>query len=96
MTDAPVDRMPPIYPGEIIREDILNGLDMSVNAFAIALRVPQSRMAAIVAERRGISADTALRLARYLGSTPDFWSRLQASYDLKTAELTSGKEADKR
>ena len=90
MTDPPIDRMPPMHPGEIIREDILNELGLSVNALAIALRVTQSRMADIVAGRRGITADTALRLARYLGSTPEFWLRLQADYDLKLAEQNSG------
>jgi addiction module HigA family antidote len=86
MVEIPVDHMPPIHPGEIIREDILNELGLSVHAFSLALQVPYSRMADIVAGRRGISADTALRLARYLGSTPEFWLRLQADYDLKVAQ----------
>ena len=92
MTDIPINRLPPVHPGEIIREDILEPLGMSVNALAMALRVPQSRMAEIVACRRGITSDTALRLARYLGSTPDFWMRLQAEYDLKMAISEHGPE----
>jgi addiction module HigA family antidote len=92
MTDVPIDRMPPVHPGEIIRFDILEPLGMSVTALAMALRVPQSRMAEIVAGRRGVSADTALRLARYLNSTPDFWLRLQADYDLRVASEQSGTE----
>ena len=92
MTDIPVNRMPPVHPGEILREDVLAPLGMSVNALALALRVPQNRMAEIVAGRRGITGDTALRLARYLGTTPDFWVRLQADYDLKVAAGAHGPE----
>ena len=84
--------MAPVHPGEILREDVLNELGMSANAFAQALGVPTNRITAILAERRSITADTALRLARYLGGDPEFWLTLQQSYDLRRAEIASGKE----
>jgi addiction module HigA family antidote len=67
------------HPGETIREDFLKPLGMSVNKLALELRVPATRMAEIAHGRRGISADTALRLARYFNTTPKFWLNLQAS-----------------
>ena len=80
-------RVPFPHPGETIREDYLKPLGMSVNALAIELRVPATRMLEIVNSRRGITADTALRLARYFNTTPKFWLNLQTSYDLAvTAE----------
>src|SRR5271169_2223970 len=82
-----MDRIPFPHPGETIREDFLKPLRMSVNKLALELRVPATRMTEIVHARRGITADTALRLARYFNTTPKFWLNLQASYDLaKTAE----------
>ncbi len=75
-----------IHPGEILREDYLKPLGLSVNRLALALRVPATRMAEIVHQRRGISPDTALRLARYFQTTPRFWLNLQAAFDLETAE----------
>jgi addiction module HigA family antidote len=72
----------PTHPGEYLREDFLVPLGLSANALALALRVPVTRISEIVRERRGITADTALRLARYFGTTPDFWMRMQMSYDL--------------
>jgi len=81
------DRIPFPHPGETIREDYLKPLGMSVNALALELRVPATRMLEIVNGRRGITADTALRLARYFNTTPKFWLNLQTSYDLAvTAE----------
>jgi addiction module HigA family antidote len=74
-----------IHPGEFLREDFLTPLGLSANALAIALRVPVTRISEIVRERRGITADTALRLARYFGTTPDFWMKMQVSYDLALA-----------
>ncbi len=76
------DRIPFPHPGETIREDYLKPLKMSINKLALELRVPATRMTEIVNGRRGISADTALRLARYLNTTPRFWLNLQASYEL--------------
>lgn len=79
----------PIHPGEFLREDFLVPLRLSANALALALRVPVTRISEIVRERRGITADTALRLARYFGTTPDFWMKMQASYDLALAHRES-------
>ena len=82
-----VNRMPPVHPGEILREDFLVPLDMSVNALSIELGVPATRMHEIVNGRRAISADTAKRLACYFGGGDDaanWWLALQAVYDLKT------------
>ena len=75
----------PIHPGELLREDFLVPLGLSANALALALRVPVTRISEIVRERRGITADTALRLARYFGTTPDFWMKMQMTYDLAIA-----------
>jgi len=80
------NKMRPIHPGEILREEFLIPLDMSVNALAIALRVPATRIHEIVKERRSISPDTALRLARYFGASAEFWLNLQSSYDLRLAK----------
>jgi addiction module HigA family antidote len=82
--------MRPVHPGEILREDVLDELGMSANALAKALDVPANRITAILSGERGITADTALRLARYLGSSPEFWLNLQQAYDLRTAEIEAG------
>ena len=74
-----------IHPGEILREEFMKPMGISQNALAIALRVPATRIGEIVNERRGISADTALRLAKYFNTTSDFWMNLQTNYDLKIA-----------
>lgn len=79
----PINRMRPVHPGEILREDFLAPLGMSVNALASALGVPATRIHEIVKERRGITADTAARLARYFGGDAASWLNLQGSYDLK-------------
>ena len=84
--------MRPVHPGEILREDYLVDLDMSANALAKALKVPAPRVNDIVRERRGISADTALRLARYFDTTPQFWLNLQTAYDLRVAESAAGRK----
>ena len=81
---TPVNRMRPVHPGEILREDFLKPLNMSAHALAIALSVPATRIHEIVNERRGISADTAERLSRYFGGDAVSWLNLQATYDLKT------------
>ena len=80
----PVNRMRPVHPGEVLREDYLMPLEMSVNALALALSVPATRIHEIVKERRGITADTAERLAHYFGGDAASWLALQADYDLKT------------
>ncbi|MBK5930534.1 addiction module antidote protein, HigA family [Halochromatium salexigens] len=82
--------MRPVHPGEILREDFLAPLGLSVNALSVALRVPATRLHEIVKERRAISPDTALRLARYFGGDAQSWLNLQSSFDLRRAEL-SGK-----
>lgn len=82
--------MRPVHPGEVLREDVLNELGMSANAFAKALGVPTNRITAILNGERGITAETALRLARYLGTSPEFWLNLQQAYDLRMAELEAG------
>jgi len=79
----PVNKMRPIHPGEILREEFLVPLDMTPHALALALRVPASRVNDIVLERRGVTADTAARLGRYFQTTPEFWMNLQTAYDLK-------------
>lgn len=83
--------MRPIHPGEILREDFLKPLGMSANALAKALNVPAPRINDIVRERRGVSADTAMRLARYFGGDARSWLNLQTAYDLRSAEMTSAK-----
>jgi addiction module HigA family antidote len=84
--------MRPVHPGEILREDYLKELDMTAHALAKAIKVPAPRINDIVLERRGVSADTALRLARYLNTTPQFWLNLQMTYDLRVAEIAAGKQ----
>ncbi len=78
--------IPPIHPGEILLEEFLKPLEISQNALARALRVPPDRVNAIVQGKRSITADTALRLARAFGTTPQFWLNLQAHYDLEVAQ----------
>jgi addiction module HigA family antidote len=75
--------IPPTRPGDILLHDFMEPLKLSANALARELVVPANRVSAILAGTRGVSADTALRLARYFGTTPEFWMGLQASYDLK-------------
>jgi len=79
-----INRMRPVHPGEILREDFLIPLNLSNNALALALHVPATRIHEIVKERRSITADTAERLARYFGGDAASWLSLQAMYDLKT------------
>ena len=81
--------MRPVHPGEILREELL-ALDLSANALSKALGVPVNRITAILNGKRGVTADTALRLARYLGTTPQVWLNLQQTYDLRRAEIAVG------
>jgi antitoxin HigA-1 len=87
--------MRPIHPGEILREDFLKPLEMSAHALAIALRVPAPRVNDIVRERRAITPDTAMRLARYFGGDAQSWMNLQVAYDLRTAEIAAGKTIER-
>ena len=82
-------RLPPVHPGEILLEDLLKPLGISINRLGRDLRVPVTRMSEIANGRRSISADTALRLARYFGTTPEFWMNLQAAYDLDSVQRVS-------
>ena len=86
------NKMRPIHPGEIIREEYLAPLKMTSHALAMALHVPAPRINDIVRERRAISPDTALRLARYFDTTAQFWLNLQSSFDLKQAEKEAGRK----
>jgi len=90
----PENRMRPVHPGEVLREDYLTPLGLSVNALAQALGVPATRIHEIAKERRGITADTAARLAKHFGGDAASWLALQAQYDLKT--LPTRREIDKR
>jgi antitoxin HigA-1 len=87
--------IPPPHPGETIREDILDPLGMSVNQLARALGITATRLNDVVRGRRGITADTALRLARYLGTSAEFWLGLQLEYDLRTARQSRQREIEK-
>ncbi len=84
--------MRPIHPGEILREDYMVPLGLSATALAHALGVTPARINDIVRERRGITADTALRLARYFGTDAQSWINLQTAYDLRMAELAAGEK----
>jgi antitoxin HigA-1 len=87
--------MRPVHPGEVLREDFLVPLGMSANALAKALNVPAPRINDIVRERRGVSADTAMRLARYFGGDARSWLNLQAAYDLRVAEIENAKRIER-
>lgn len=94
------NKMRPVHPGEILREEYLLPLEMSVNALAHRLHVPATRLHEIVKERRSITADTALRLARYFGGDAQSWMNLQTNYDLRLVNVERGnvieKEVDPR
>ena len=79
-------KLKPVHPGEHLREDFLKPLGLTAHRLAMDLRVPATRIADIVGERRGITSDTALRLARYFGTTPEFWMNMQVRYELDVAE----------
>jgi addiction module HigA family antidote len=81
-------RLPPVHPGQILRDDLLIPIDIGVYELARAIKVPRSRANNIVRGRRVITADTAIRLGRYFGVTPEFWINLQARYDLDVADRT--------
>jgi addiction module HigA family antidote len=89
-------RINPVHPGETLREDFLKPLGFTANALAIELRVPVTRINDIARGRRAITADTALRLARYFGTTPQFWMNLQSNYDLERAADERGAEIAER
>lgn len=87
--------MRPVHPGEVLREDYLEPAGMSVSALARALRVPAARLNDIVLERRGVTADTAMRLARYFGGDARSWLNLQSAYELRRAEAASARRIER-
>ena len=88
------NKMRPVHPGEILREE-LDALEMSARAFSEALDVPGNRITMILKGQRGITADTALRLSRYLGTTAEFWLNLQKSYELRETQIKAGEQITK-
>lgn len=87
--------MRPVHPGEILREE-LDTIGLSANALAKALGVPVNRITTILNGQRGVTADTALRLARYFGTTPQLWLNLQKTWELRRAEIQTGGEIAER
>jgi antitoxin HigA-1 len=91
----PTNKMRPIHPGEVLREEFIVPLGVNAHALAMELKVPAPRINDIVRERRSITPNTALRLARYFGTTPQFWLNLQTTYDLKIAEREIGSKIER-
>lgn len=87
--------MRPVHPGEVLGEE-LEELGLSASGLARALGVPTNRVTAILNGQRGVSADTALRLSRYFGTTPQFWLNLQKTFELRVAQTESGQEIAER
>ncbi len=90
-----VDKLSPIHPGEVLLEEFLKPMNLSQNQMALALRVPARRINEIVHGKRRVTADTALRLARYFNMSPRFWLGLQMDYDLDITEDAVGEQLDK-
>lgn len=86
----------PVHPGEVLLEEFLKPMGLSQNQLALAIRVPPRRINEIVLSKRGISADTALRLSRYFGNSAEFWLGLQMDYDLDTVRLSAGDEIERQ
>ena len=86
----------PIHPGEILLEEFMKPMDISINQLARDIAVPPGRVSAIVNGKRAITADTALRLGKYFGVSPEVWMGLQADYDLRVAQRAIGAEVEKR
>ena len=84
--------MPPVHPGEVLREEYMKPLGLSANALAKSRKVPTPRVDEIVRERRGVMADTAMRLARYFGGDARSWLNLQAAHDLRVAEKAKARK----
>ncbi|MEO8370683.1 MAG: HigA family addiction module antitoxin [Candidatus Solibacter sp.] len=87
---------PPVHPGEMLREEFMKPLGISINALALELHVPVTRISQIVNQRRGITADTALRLARYFNTSADFWMNLQKDYELILARCKTIKTIERQ
>lgn len=92
---SPKNGMRPVHPGEVLREDYLQPLQMSVNALSKRLGVPASRINDVVLERRGVTPDTAMRLARYFGGDARSWLNLQTAYDLRVTEIAHAREIER-
>ncbi len=88
------NRMRPIHPGEVLREE-LQELGLSARALAKALGVPTNRVTGILNGERAVTADTALRLSRYLGTSAEFWMNLQAAYDLRSTQRARGRKIER-
>ncbi len=88
-------KLKPVHPGEHLREDFLKPLGLNANALAMDLHVPATRIGDILAERRGITPETALRLARYFHTTPEFWMNMQVRYELDVAEDENAARIDR-
>jgi antitoxin HigA-1 len=86
----------PIHPGEILLEEFMKPMGISINKLARDIAVPPGRVSAIVNNKRAITADTALRLSRYFGTSPEVWMGLQADFELRIAQRTIGAEVEKR
>jgi antitoxin HigA-1 len=87
---------PPVHPGEMLREEFMKPMGISINGLALELHVPATRISEIVNERRAITADTALRLARHFGMSADFWMNLQKTYELVLTRQKSQKLIDRQ
>ncbi|HEU5222220.1 MAG TPA: HigA family addiction module antitoxin [Candidatus Lumbricidophila sp.] len=86
------DKLPPVHPGEVLMEDFITGFGITQNKLAVAIGVPPRRINEIVHGKRGISADTALRLSKYFGTSAEFWINLQSYYELDRAEDVAGQQ----
>ncbi len=82
------------HPGEVLREEFLTPLGITAHALSLEIKVPASRISEIVKEKRSVTADTALRLAKFFGTSPDFWLNLQKNYDISVAMQTKAKEVE--
>ncbi len=88
-------KLAPVHPGEVLAEDFMAPVGLTANQLALSLRIPANRITAIIAGKRGITADTALRLGRYFGTSAEVWMGLQADYDLQTERDKSGAEIER-
>jgi antitoxin HigA-1 len=88
-------KLPPVHPGEVLSEEFLKPMKLSQNRLALAIGVPTRRINEIVLGKRSVSADTALRLSRFFGTSPQFWLGLQANYDLDLAMETLGRHLER-
>jgi addiction module HigA family antidote len=88
-------KLAPVHPGEVLAEDFIAPSGLTANQLALSLRIPANRITAIIAGKRGITADTALRLARYFGTSAEVWMGLQADYDVQTERDRNGAEIER-